>query len=57
MTMEEQVIQAVARGWCHPKNAHKVMDVDLAKAITAEVVKSFSTATSCSVEQWRGVIT
>ena len=44
MSLEEQVIQAVARGWCHPDNSHKVMDVDLAKAIAAEVVKSFSPA-------------
>ena len=44
MNLEEQVIQAVARGWCHPDNSHKVMDVDLAKAIAAEVVKSFSPA-------------
>ena len=44
MSLEEQVIQAVARGWCHPDNSDKVMDVDLAKAIAAEVVKSFSPA-------------
>ena len=44
MSLEKQVIQAVARGWCHPDNSHKVMDVDLAKAIAAEVVKSFSPA-------------
>ncbi len=42
MSLEEQVMQAVARGWCHPENAHKVMDVDLANAIAAEVVKSFT---------------
>jgi len=40
--MEEQVRQAVARGWCDPRNSHKEMDVDLADAISAEVVKSFS---------------
>ena len=44
MDLEEQVTQAVARGWCHPDNSDKVMDVDLAKAIAAEVVKSFSPA-------------
>jgi len=32
-----EVVQAVARGWCHPKNSHKVMDSDLALAIAAEV--------------------
>jgi hypothetical protein len=44
MTMEQQVREAVARGWCHEKNAHKEMDVDLADAIAAEVVKSFTPA-------------
>jgi hypothetical protein len=44
MTLEEQVRQAVARGWCDPRNSHKQMDVDLADAISAEVVKSFSPA-------------
>lgn len=28
---------AVARGWCHPKNSHKVMDGDLAEAISEEI--------------------
>lgn len=42
MSMEEQITQAVARGWCHPKNAHKEMDADLALAIVAEVVKSLT---------------
>jgi hypothetical protein len=31
------ILQAVARGWCHPKNSGKVMDSDLAIAISAEV--------------------
>ena len=34
--------QAVARGWCHPKNASKEMDADLAEAIIAEVVKAMT---------------
>ena len=42
MSMEEQITQAVARGWCHPQNAHKEMDADLALAIVAEVVKSLT---------------
>ncbi len=42
MSLEKQVMQAVARGWCHPENAGKEVDVDLAKAITAEVVGSFT---------------
>lgn len=31
--------QAVARGWCSPKNEKKIMDVDLAEAISIEIVK------------------
>lgn len=31
------ILGAVARGWCHPVNAKKVMDEDLAIAIAAEV--------------------
>jgi hypothetical protein len=42
MTLEEQVRQAVARGWCHDANSSKVMDVDLANAIVEEVVKTFT---------------
>ena len=34
----EQVMQAVARGWCHDENAKKTMDSDLALAITEEVL-------------------
>ncbi len=30
---------AIARGWCYPQNQTKVMDVDLATAITIEVAK------------------
>lgn len=44
MSLEEQVRQAVARGWCDPRNSHKEMDVDLADAITDEIVRSFSPA-------------
>lgn len=44
MTMEQQVRQAVARGYCHPKNSHKEVDSDLLIAISEEVVKSFSPA-------------
>jgi hypothetical protein len=35
-----EIREAVARGWCHPANRHKVMDVDLAEAIVAEVEKA-----------------
>lgn len=39
MTLEQQVRQALARGYCHPANSHKEMDVDLVEAMTAEIVK------------------
>ena len=35
---KEKILGAVARGWCSPKNEHKVMDIDLAESITKEVV-------------------
>jgi hypothetical protein len=38
----DEVLQAVARGWCAPKNEHKVMDPDLAEAIAVEVYTSAS---------------
>lgn len=34
---DEQIAQAVARGWCHPSNSGKEMDADLARAISDEV--------------------
>ena len=34
---KEEIMQAVARGWCSEKNSHKTMDTDLAMAITEEV--------------------
>lgn len=34
----EDVLQAVARGWCAERNANKTMDVDLATAIAEEVL-------------------
>lgn len=33
----EDILGAVARGWCTPKNQHKIMDADLAEAIAIEV--------------------
>jgi len=33
----EQIVGAVARGWCSPENAHKTMDSVLAMAITKEI--------------------
>ena len=34
------VMEAVARGWGHPSNERKILDKDLAIAITDEVVKA-----------------
>lgn len=33
----EEIRGAVARGWCHEKNSAKVMDSDLAEAISEEI--------------------
>ena len=33
----EQIMGAVARGWCSPKNENKTMDSDLAMAIVSEL--------------------
>lgn len=35
--LSEQLLGAIARGWCHERNKHKVMDSDLAYAIAEEV--------------------
>lgn len=43
MELNELLTQAVARGWCHDKNAGKVLDPDLVEAIVAEVVKALET--------------
>lgn len=42
MTMEDQVRQALARGYCHPDNSHKELDAKLIEAMTQEVVKSLT---------------
>ena len=47
----EAIIQAVARGWCHPKNSHKTMDADLAEAIAAEIFNLNAAAPSPSVKE------
>ena len=41
--LKEEIIGAVARGWCDPKNSHKIMDPDLAFAISTEVMKVLET--------------
>lgn len=35
----EDILGAVARGWCSPKNEKKITDPDLATAITDEIIK------------------
>jgi hypothetical protein len=35
----DEITGAVARGYCHPKNQHKVLDPDLCFAIIEEIRK------------------
>ena len=42
MDMETQVLQALARGYCHPENSGKIVDPDLIKAMAKEIIESFS---------------
>ncbi len=39
MNKKDEIIGAVARGWCSPKNEKKIMDPDLVGAITEEILK------------------
>ncbi len=52
----KDVREAVARGWCIEENAGKVMDVALAEAIAAEVMKlvapKWSDVLETTMEQW-----
>lgn len=41
---DEQIKQAIARAWCHPKNEHKEMDVHLALAAAEEVSEALRLA-------------
>lgn len=34
---DAELLGAIARGWCHPKNSGKEVDADLAEAIVEEV--------------------
>lgn len=54
MTQREDIAGAVARGWCHPDNAYKVMDEKLAVAIIDEVVKLHATQ-SAQIPGWRDI--
>ena len=44
MDMETQVLQALARGYCSPKNSGKIVDPDLIAAMAKEIIESFSPA-------------
>lgn len=35
---EEKILQAIARGWCHERTKHKIMDPTLATEICKEIV-------------------
>ena len=35
--IHEEIVGAVARGWCHKTNENKTMDSDLAYAIVEEI--------------------
>ena len=37
--MRNEIIGAIARGWCSPENSHKEMDTTLGEAIADEVMK------------------
>ena len=39
LSTRTRMAQAVARGWCSERNSNKVLDVDLANAITDEVTR------------------
>ena len=41
--MRNEIIGAIARGWCSPENSHKEMDTTLAEAIANEVMKIIDT--------------
>ena len=52
MSPAEELLGAVARGWCHPKNENKVFDPDLAIAIAAEVDKVRPAPSEAPREVW-----
>lgn len=41
-----ELLGAIARGWCHSKTSHKVIDPDLAFAIADEVLALFAIPTA-----------
>ena len=36
-TRHEELLGAIARGYCHPENSSKVLDPDLCKSICSEI--------------------
>ncbi len=46
----DDVLGAVARGWCDEKNSGKVIDPDLAESITNEVMAAYCPALSITWE-------
>jgi hypothetical protein len=40
---EDEILEAIARGWCHAKNTHKTIDIDLVSAIASEVYHAIKT--------------
>lgn len=51
--LEEDIRGAVARGWCHPKNEHKVLDSDLAGAISIELTEIVQAHIDAQAEKLR----
>jgi hypothetical protein len=50
----EDVLGAIARGWAHPENARKPMDVQLAVAIAKEIQDMYTTPPAAQ-RQWVGL--
>ena len=48
---KKELLGAIARGWCYPKNGNKTMDSDLALAIYEEVNKWIETHTKKKVKE------
>ena len=42
MDMETQIREALARGYCSPKNSHKELDAALIESMTQEILQSFT---------------
>jgi hypothetical protein len=47
----EDVLGAIARGWAHPENARKPIDVQLAVAIAKEIQDMYTTPPAAPVQQ------